>query len=637
MLAPRFSSREKSLVLCLLLVMATLAVYNPIVRNQFVDFDDLSYIVKNPQIQHGVNWATVKWSFTTFREGNWHPLTWLSHALDYQLFHLNPAGHHYTNLLLHTANAVLLFLLLLRASGSGWPSFLVAALFALHPVNVESVAWAAERKNVLSTLFFLLAIHAYDRYARTGRRRLYALVALLFALGLMAKPQIVTLPFALLLWDYWPLERFGARTPAAYTAPDVPASMLTHTPVPRSFSFLIWEKLPLFILAAADSVVTVLAQRAGDAVRSVTEVSWSARLENVFVSYARYLGKAFWPTRLAALYPRPWNSLPAWQVAGSSALLVMLSALVLLLRRRRYLLVGWFWFLGTLVPMIGIITVGEQAMADRYAYIPYIGLFIAVVWTVSDWTPAAVTSEHGSPIAWRAVSAVAVLLILGCLTYRQLAYWRDDETLWRYTLSVTERNYMAHNNLALALAKQGRSDEAITQFRAATLLHKYPPGQIVALANYELSVGHLQEAIEACDSVLRQSNDPNNPTDAKIQAAAWIELGQAHSELGQYDQAADDYQNALRLNSENSLALIGSGLLALRQQQPDAAVVQFAHVVTIAPTAVNYLVLAQALRRAGRPAESDIAREQAHKISPDLAQAQVVAAQYLSFAGLKPL
>ena len=369
------ASHEKHIgILSLLLVAATLAFYNPIVHNQFVDFDDLSYIVKNPQVQHGLTWGTVKWSFTTFREGNWHPLTWLSHALDYQLFHLNPAGHHYINLLLHAANAVLLFLLFCRATGLGWPSFLVAALFALHPVNVESVAWAAERKNVLSMMFFLLALHAYDRYARAGGRRLYALVAAFFALGLMAKPQIVTLPFVLLLWDYWPLQRMGAIDSAA----DGP----TSTPALRSFSFLVWEKLPLFILAAADSVVTVLAQRAGDAVRSVTEVSWSARLENVLVSYARYLGKVFWPTQLAPLYPRPSSPLPGWQVAAAAALLILVSVLVLRWRDRRYLPVGWFWFLGTLVPMIGIITVGEQAMADRYAYIPFIGLFVAVVWTL---------------------------------------------------------------------------------------------------------------------------------------------------------------------------------------------------------------------------------------------------------------
>ncbi len=623
------SHEKRAVIWCLLLVAATLAFYNPIVHNQFVDFDDLSYIVKNPQIQRGLTWGTVKWSFTTFREGNWHPLTWLSHALDYQLFRLNPAGHHYTNLLLHAANAVLLFLLLLRATGSAWPSFLVAALFALHPVNVESVAWAAERKNVLSMLFFLLALHAYDRYARTGGRRLYMLVALFFALGLMAKPQIVTLPFVLLLWDYWPLQRMGARMAAAEGSADGPSP--PRTPAPRSFSFLVWEKLPLFILAAADSVVTVLAQRAGDAVRSVTEVSWSARMENVLVSYARYIGKAFWPSQLVPMYPRPWNSLPGWQVTAAAVLLILLSALVLHWRDRRYLPVGWFWFLGTLVPMIGIITVGEQAMADRYAYIPFIGLFVIVAWVFNAWTVDALASKHRIATLWRAVPALIVVLILGCLTYRQLGYWRDDETLWRYTLRVTERNYVAHNNLALALAKQGRSDEAIVQFRAATALHKYPPGQIVVLANYELSVGHPQEAIEECDSVLRQTNDP------KVQVAAWVELGRAHSELGQYDQAAASYQNALRLSPENDLALIGSGLVALRQGQADVAAVEFAHAVKVEPSAVNYLLLAQALRRADRPAEAASALAQAQKISPDLAQAQIVAAQFLSVAGLKPL
>ena len=610
---------EKRVVIwCLLLVAATLAVYNPMVHNQFIVFDDLSYIVKNPQVQHGLTWGTVKWSFTTFREGNWHPLTWLSHALDYQLFHLNPAGHHYINLLLHAANAVLLFLLFCRATGLGWPSFLVAALFALHPVNVESVAWAAERKNVLSMMFFLLALYAYDRYARAGGRRLYVLVAVFFALGLMAKPQIVTLPFVLLLWDYWPLQRMGAVDSAAHGP--------TSPPALRSFSFLVWEKLPLFILAAADSVVTVLAQRAGDAVRSVTEVSWSARLENVLVSYARYLGKVFWPTQLAPLYPRSSSPLPAWQVAAAAALLILVSVLVLRWRDRRYLPAGWFWFLGTLVPMIGIITVGEQAMADRYAYIPFVGLFVAVVWSLDT-----LASDHRIAPAWRAVPALIVVFILGCLAHRQLAYWRDDETLWRYTLSVTQQNYTAHNNLALALAKQGRSDEAVVQFQAATALHKYPPGQIVVLASYELSVGHPQEAIEECDSALHRSNDP------KVLAAAWVEQGQAHSELGHYDQAAASYQNALRVSPENDSALIGSGLVALRKGQADVAVVQFAHAVKIEPSAVNYLLLAQALRRANRLAEADSALAQAQKISPDLAQAQIVAAQFLSVAGLKPL
>jgi tetratricopeptide (TPR) repeat protein len=602
------------------LVAATLAFYNPIIHNQFIDFDDSSYIVKNFQVQGGLTWDTVKWSFTTFREGNWHPLTWLSHALDYQIFKLNPAGHHYTNLLLHAANAVLLFLLLRQATGLMWPSLVVGALFALHPVNVESVAWAAERKNVLSMLFFLLALHAYDRYARTGRRYLYLLVAICFALGLMAKPQIVTLPFVLLLWDYWPLQRIGVGSATV----GLPAPS-----TPRSFRYLVWEKLPLFILAAADSVVTMVAQRAGNAVRTVTEVSLSARLENVFVSYVQYIGMALWPSRLAAMYPRPAISLPAWQVVGAVVLLLLISALVLRWRDRRYLPVSWFWFLGTLVPMIGIITVGEQSMADRYAYIPFIGLFVAIVWGLD-----AAASEWRIPALWRACAAVLVVFILGCLTYRQLSYWHDDETLWRHALNVTERNYMAHNNLAIALAKEGRSDEAVVEFRAATALHKYPPDQVLKLAFYELRVGHPQEAIEESDAVLRASPDPVDP---KIQSAAWGEIGQAHLQLRQYDQAAESYQNALRLNPENEMALIGSGILAMRQGRSYVAVTQLAHAVKIDPSDVNVLLLAQALRRAGRAAEADSASAQVLKISPDLGQAQLAAAQVLSFVGLKPL
>src|SRR6266403_1568282 len=279
------ASREMPVViLCLLLVAATFAFYNPIIHNQFIDFDDSSYILKNTNVQSGLSWDTVKWSFTTFRDGNWHPVTWLSHALDYQVFKLNTAGHHYTNLLLHAANAVLLFLLLRRATGLTWPSLVVGALFALHPANVESVAWAAERKNVLSMLFFLLALHAYDRYARTGRRYLYLLVSICFALGLMAKSQIVTLPFVLLLWDYWPLQRMGAGS-----ASD---GSLSTVSIPRSFASLVWEKVPLFILAALDSVVTVIAQRAGNTVRTLSEVSVPARVENVIISYVRYIGNA---------------------------------------------------------------------------------------------------------------------------------------------------------------------------------------------------------------------------------------------------------------------------------------------------------------------------------------------------------
>ncbi len=607
------SSEKRVVIFCLLLVAATLVFYNPVVRNQFTDFDDSVYILKNAQVRSGLTWNTLKWSFTTFHAGYWHPVTWLSHALDCQIFKLNPAGHHYINLLLHAANTALLFLLLWRVTSLTWPSLIVGALFALHPINVESVAWVAERKNVLSVLFFLLALHAYDCYARTGRRSIYWSVTVLFALGLMAKPQIVTLPFVLLLWDYWPLERLEAQSTV---------NGLSAMPS-RSFGFLLREKWPLLILAAADSIVTVIAQRSGAAVRSAQEVSLAARFDNALVSYVRYLGEIFWPARLAPMYPHPGNSLPVWQVVAAAALLLLMSAVVLRLRNHRYLLVGWFWFLGTLVPMIGIITVGEQAMADRFAYIPQIGLYIAIVWAI-----ASMVSRRQFSLLWPGAAAAVLLFVLGCLTYHQLGYWRTDETLWRYTLSVTRRNYMAHDNLALALAKEGRSDEAVAEFRAAEALHRYPGKQVLVLALYEMRVGHAQEAIEDCDSVLHTSNDP------QLLAVTWSELGQAHLELRHFDQAAESFQNALRLSPENEMALVGSGTLSLRSANWDAAVASFSQAAKLDPSAMNFLLLARSLRQAGRIGEAESAAAEARKISPNLNQDQIAAEQMLALVGL---
>jgi tetratricopeptide (TPR) repeat protein len=615
---PSTSGESRILIACLLLVVVTLAFYNPIVHNQFTGFDDWSYILKNSHVQSGLTWDTVKWSFTTFHEGNWHPLTWLSHALDCQIFHLNPVGHHYTNVLFHAINAVLLFLLLRRATGTVWPNLVVAALFALHPINVESVAWASERKNVLSMFFFLLALGAYDRYARTGRRGVYLWLMALFAFGLMAKPQIVTLPFVLLLWDYWPLQRMGACTAVLRVSGQV---------APRSLRFLIWEKVPLFVVAGADSVVTAIAQRSGNAVRSISEFSISARLETAVVSYVRYIGKAFWPSHLAPMYPRPQGLLPVWPVVGSVVLLLMLSALVYYWRERRYLVMGWMWFLGTLVPMIGIMTVGDQAMADRYAYLPFIGLFVAVVWTLDEFTNGWRISN-----AVRVCAVAVVLLVLGYLTYRQVGVWKDDDTLWHYTLRVTEGNYVAHNNLALMLAKEGRSEEALVEFRAAKSLHKYPANQVLALAFYELRIGHPREAIEECNSVL----DSSDPVDPKMETVAWAELGQAYLYLHQYPQASESYQKALRLDTENEMALAGAGLMALREEQTDLATQQLAHAAKVNPSATNFLLLTEGLRHAGRWEQADAAIAQAQKAAPDLSNAENEAGLLLSAAGVPP-
>jgi protein O-mannosyl-transferase len=593
--------------------MVTLGVYNPVAHNGFVFLDDAPYILNNPAVRAGLSWATVKWSFTTVHAGYWHPLTWLSHAMDCQLFGLNPAGHHYVSLLFHAANAVLLFLLLLEATGATWPSLMVAALFALHPENVESVAWAAERKNVLSMFFFLLALWAYGRYARGGRLRRYSAVAVFFALGLMAKPQIVTLPCVLLLWDYWPLRRM-------FAAPDE-ASVAGV--VPRSFSYLVLEKLPLFLLAAVGSAITVWSQRVGNAVRTLAEYSLSARLENVIVSYAKYLANTFWPVRLAPMYPHPGNSLPTEQVVFSAALLALVTAIVILWRARRYLPVGWFWFLGTLVPMIGIVQVGEQSMADRFLYIPMIGLFVALVWTVADRAEKKAISG-----GWLAVPAVLVLAALGVLTHRQLAYWHDGETLWRYTLSVTQKNYQAHEALAMVLQEQGRTDDAIGEFQAAESLHDYPLGQVLTLGVFEQHNGHIQGAIAQYSKVVESSPDP------KLRAEALARMGSAYCQEKDYDHAAQNYERALELNPEETSALVGTGMLARRSGDVGLAVRQFSQAVKIEPNDIGELFLADALRAAGRTVEADAAEQDAGKTSSDLAAARKTVAQAYEFFGI---
>ena len=367
-----FSSPEKrNVILCLLLVAATLALYNPVNRHPFVNYDDDRYVTGNAHIQHGVNWDTISWAFSSTEQGNWHPLTWLSHALDYQLFHQNPAGHHFTSVLIHAANAILLFLFLMYATRRLGPSLFVAVLFALHPINVESVAWVAERKNVLCTFFFFAALIAYCWYARKPDWRRYLAFTGLFILGLMSKPMVITLPFVLLLLDYWPLGRMQGN----------PARALRHR---HPLSKLVVEKIPLLALSAASAIITMQAQRAGGAVRSTAQFSLGVRLENAAVAYAMYLWKMIWPSHLAPIYPHPGDSLAGWQVGTSALLLLAVTGVVLNFRAKRYLLTGWLWFLGTLVPVIGLVQVGDQAMADRYAYIPLVGIFVMIAWGLAD-------------------------------------------------------------------------------------------------------------------------------------------------------------------------------------------------------------------------------------------------------------
>ncbi len=512
------TSWKQTLLPGLLLVIVTIALYSRVNHFPFVNYDDGDYVTNNLHVQTGLDWDTVRWAFTTYAAANWHPLTWLSHALDCQLFDLSPGGPHDVNLFLHVLNVLLLFLLLRQATGFTGRSFMVAALFALHPINVESVVWISERKNLLSMFFFLLALGAYRWYARQPRLSRYALVAFLFALGLMAKPQVITLPFVLLLWDYWPLgrlsfgkEKFVPAIPSATTFPQ------------RNFSSLVVEKLPLLALSLASALITMNAQSTGGA---TSAFGLSVRLENALVSYARYVIKAFWPTHLALFYPHPGASLKSWQMYGALLLLLAISALAVEGIHRRYLLVGWLWFLGTLVPMIGLMQVGTQAMADRYAYLSFIGLFIMVCWGVADWTEA----KHFPAALVPAVSAV-VLIALTAVAYRQVGYWQDNVTLWSHALQVTDRNWLAENNLARALQAQGRTDEAIPHFFKAAEIYPADPISNMNIAVYEQQRGDLQAAIEHYKIVVSVSRNP------ELKFAALNSMGKAYRQLGDEEQA----------------------------------------------------------------------------------------------------
>src|SRR5271165_2127580 len=520
----------QKLVLGLLLVGATVALYYPVGHFQFVNYDDNVYVTENVHVKYGFGWEGVKWAFTSYEANNWHPLTWLSHMLDCRLFFINPGRHHDVNLLLHALNSVLLFWVLLRATGYTGRSFMVAALFALHPINVESVAWVAERRNPLSMLFFLLGLGAYRWYARDPKLGRYIVVALLFVLGLMSKPQIITFPFVLLLWDYWPLRRMFAQ--------DEGRSAETAVIPTRGFSWLAVEKLPLFGLAAASAVVTMKAQAAGGGINRT--VLLSLRLENAVVSYARYLGKAFWPTQLANLYPLPMNSLKLWQVLAAGVLVLAVTALVVAARRHRYLPVGWLWFLGTLVPMIGLVQLGRHAMADRYAYLPFIGLFIMVCWRVADL--------H-LPKVWEVGLGCAVLLTLALVAHHQLGYWRDSVTLWSHTLQVTSGNFQAEDNLASALMEQGHYEKALRHLQAAEAIYPLYPLTVLHAGLCEQQLGNLPAAIEQYKRVL-DLTDSDILHFMKVRYDAFQNMAVAYRDLGDIAHAMENAEaaQALRRN-----------------------------------------------------------------------------------------
>ncbi len=513
------ASGRKMLALVSLLITLCVLAYSRVHSLPYFNVDDGSYVFANIHVTGPLNWGTVRWAFTHTFALNYDPLAFLAHSIDVRLFQTNPAGHHVVNLFLHTLNVVLLFWVLYRATDFSGRSFMVAALFAVHPVNVENVAWISELKTLLSTAFFLVALGAYGWYVRRPARTRMLAVATFYGMALLAKPQAITFPFALLLWDYWPLCRFGAG-----------AKDQDHPPPGRERSFreLVKEKTLLFVIAAGDAVITSVAEHKGN-----QPYTFPLRLGNAMVCYVRYAGKAFWPLHLAYLYPHPGYGLQWLSVWIALAILVAVTALVLRFRAIRYLPVGWFWFLGTLFPMIGLVQIDAPAMADRYAYLAYIGLFIVVCWSISDWALANQLPKRIVPAL-----SISALILLTLLTWIQTGYWKDSIVMWKHSDAISKNNWVAEQVLATLFQEQGKYDDAIRYFLLA--MHKHPNDVSMSLraAYLEQQRGYYADAIHHYRIVLALSDD--NPLKVQV----WANMGHAYGALGEVEQERSCYRNA---------------------------------------------------------------------------------------------
>ncbi|MGD0813005.1 MAG: tetratricopeptide repeat protein [Verrucomicrobiota bacterium] len=569
---PGWDQHWHATVLCLVLAAITLAVFGQTAQHEFVNCDDPDYVYGNPVVTHGLTLKGIVWAFTVFHADNWHPLTWVSHMLDCQLYGLHPGGHHITNVLLHTATVILLFLVLRQMTGALWRSAFVAAVFAIHPLRVESVVWVAERKDVLSGLFFMLTIAAYVRYARRPWSiARYGLVMLLFAMGLMCKPMLVTLPVALLLLDYWPLQRAGRTTP----------------------SVLMLEKLPLLALSAASSVITLLAQTR--AIESTETISLPLRFGNALTTCMIYLEQMVWPAGLALFYPYPQKGLPTWEVALAGTLLAGLSMVVWRERRTRpWLLTGWAWYLVMLLPVAGIIQVGVQAHADRYTYLPQIGIYVAATWLLAEWGVKWLQRE---PL--RAASGslmTGIIAVLMVCAWNQTAYWKDDETLWSRSLACTTDNAAAHLNFGSALLAKDRADDAIIQYQQALLINPDYADAHFNLGNALRKNGRLEDAIAQYQQTLLIN--PNL-------AEARLNLGVALSQKGKLDDTITQYQKALQINPNYAEAHVNLGNALAQKGKLDDAVTQYRLALQIRPDdEVAHASLGIVLAQAGRAGEA---------------------------------
>jgi tetratricopeptide (TPR) repeat protein len=511
--------RWSVIIICLVLAALVWIVFGQTLHHDFVDYDDLDYVTKNAQVSRGLSWEGILWAFTHVHSSNWHPLTWISHMIDCQLFGLDPAGHHFTNVLLHSANAILLFLLVRQMTGTLWPSALVAALFAIHPLRVESVAWIAERKDVLSGLFFFLTLMAYVRYARGPSRSRYLAVVIFFVLGLMSKPMLVSVPVVLLLLDYWPLNRLEGK---------------------RDIWPRVREKLPLIALAIGSSVITVFAQ--SGSLQPITHITLSQRLSNVAISYLDYLRQLFWPQDLAVLYPWvPEERVQPLLVAISILLLLAVSAGAIILRRHRSFITSWLWYLIMLLPVIGIVHVGNQSHADRYTYLPQIGIYLILVWAAVE-----LVAHWRFMLAPIAALAAACVIALTFTARVQAGHWQDSESLWRHALAATTDNIIAEGNLALALHWKGNDREAMEHFEQSLSINRQQPEILSNLGTFYLELGRVQDSIAVLKEALA--------LEPRFEDAHY-NLGNTYLQIGNAREAVHEYRRALEIEPDDTQAL----------------------------------------------------------------------------------
>ncbi|HSQ31261.1 MAG TPA: tetratricopeptide repeat protein [Gemmatimonadaceae bacterium] len=589
-------SLQLTILTCLGLAAITVVAFAAVRRFGFVDYDDFDYVATNPHVTPGLTSQGIWWAFTSGYAANWHPLTWLSHMLDVQLFGMNAGAHHLVSLGFHVANTLLLFAVMSRMTGSEWRSAFVAALFAIHPMHVESVAWIAERKDVLSTFFFLLTLWAYAEYVRRRAWQWYAAVVGCLALGLMAKPMLVTLPFVLLLLDYWPLRR-------------------------RIDGKVLIEKLPLIALAIASSVVTVVVQRSAGAVMRLELMPFPVRLANGVVSYAEYFLKLAWPVNLVAMYPARRTLPEIGPLAGALAVLLTVTILAIRLARQRpYLIVGWLWFIGTLVPVIGIVQVGAQSIADRYSYIPSVGLFIILAWGASDLVAR-------WPRVRFAVATAAVIVIAACTaaTIRQVQYWRSSHALWEHAVAATRDNYFAHASFGYVLWKEGHADEAIPHLDESLRLR---PDFVEAHNNLGVVLagrGDLRGALSQFSEALRiepaykAARDNFAATNSRLTApdtslaryveavrarpndlAARNELGAALAAQGRVDEAIEQFNEAIRIDPNQPDVHFNLGAMLDRKGRTADAVDQFRIALRLNPVHAAAREALDAITRRGR-------------------------------------